>query len=59
MYQPFTGELGRQHRSQLMHEAETYRLTKTTRVARTAARRATLHRAVLNAISLFGGPTKH
>jgi hypothetical protein len=59
MYQPFNAEIAQQHRSELLREAESYRLTKTTRAVRVAERRAVFHRMVVTAVSLFAWPIKH
>ena len=59
MYQPFAGEIAGQHRSQLVHEADVYRLTKQTRAAKASESRTALHRIVVSAVSLLAWPIKH
>ena len=53
MYQPFTTELANQHRNELLHEAETYRLTKTSHAARSSERRAMLRRVVASTVAVL------
>jgi hypothetical protein len=59
MYQPYTTDLARQHRNQLMREADAYRITKGTRAAMVAQRKATFHRIVVSAVSLLAWPVRH
>ncbi len=59
MYQTFSTEIARQHRNQLMHEADVYRLTKETRAAKAAERRTTFHRIIVSAVSLLAWPVNH
>jgi hypothetical protein len=54
-----TPEMARQRQSALLREAETFRMTKETRAARTAERRAGYRKVVTAALAMVAWPIKH
>jgi hypothetical protein len=54
-----TSEMARQRQSALLREAETFRLTKETRAARSAERRGSYRKVVTTALAMVAWPIKH
>jgi hypothetical protein len=55
----YGGDMARQHMNDRMREAQAYRLTKETRAAQSAERRATVRRVVSTALGMLLWPVKH